>query len=107
MMWAAWQQQEAHWRPASDYWYAHSTFSESSAILRVPHPRLEEQMADNILTNRYVDIPCPSGKHARSIVTFRNHSAAALFCIPCEHAWTESTDHPALRDLHLDIAPGE
>ena len=61
----------------------------------------------NILTNRYVDIPCPSGKHSRSIVTFRNHSVAALFCMPCEHAWTESTEHPALRDLHLDIAPGK
>jgi len=69
----------------------------------------EEQMADerNVPINRYVDIPCPSGKHRRSVVTFRNHTVAALFCIPCEHAWTESTDHPALRDLQLDIALGE
>ena len=33
----------------------------------------------------------------RSLVTFRNHTVAAMFCIPCELAWTESTDHPELR----------
>jgi hypothetical protein len=60
----------------------------------------------NVLENRYVDIPCPSGKHLRS-VTFRNHSVAALFCIPCEDAWTESTGHPALCHLHLDVMPRE
>jgi hypothetical protein len=58
----------------------------------------------NVIVNRYVDIPCPSGKHRRSIVTFRNHSVAAMFCIPCEHAWTEPTDQPALQDLGLDSA---
>ena len=52
---------------------------------------------------RYVDIPCPSGKHEQSLVTFRNHTTAAMFCIPCEHAWTESTTHPELRHLGLDL----
>ena len=60
-------------------------------------------LADTLI-NRHVNIPCPSGKHTRSLVTFRNHSVAAMFCIPCEHAWTESTDHPELRNLALDIA---
>jgi Zn ribbon nucleic-acid-binding protein len=57
----------------------------------------------DIIVNRYVNISCPSGKHQRSLVTFRNHSVAAMFCIPCEYAWTESTDHPELRDLALDL----
>lgn len=61
----------------------------------------------NVLENRYVNIPCPSGKHLRSVVTFRDHSVAALFCIPCEHAWTESTDHSELRHRHLDVMPSE
>ena len=56
----------------------------------------------NSLVRRYVNIPCPSGKHAQSILTFRNHTVAALFCIPCEVAWTEATTHPALRDIGLD-----
>jgi hypothetical protein len=43
--------------------------------------------------------------HLRSICTFRNHTVAAMFCIPCEHAWIESTSHPALRDFHLDRMP--
>jgi hypothetical protein len=60
---------------------------------------------ENTLVERFVDIPCPSGKHPRSLVTFRNHSVAAMFCIPCEHAWTESTNHPKLRDVGLDRAP--
>ena len=50
---------------------------------------------------RYVDIPCPSGKHPQSWVTFHNHTVAAMFCIPCEHAWTESTTNPELRHLSL------
>jgi len=58
----------------------------------------------NTLIHRYVDIPCPSGKHERSIVTFRNHTAAAMFCIPCEAAWTEATDHPELCRIALDRA---
>lgn len=53
---------------------------------------------------RYVKIPCPSGKHTRSLVTFRNHTVAAMFCIHCEQAWTESTDHPELRVLKSDAA---
>jgi hypothetical protein len=56
----------------------------------------------NTLIHRYVDIPCPSGKHQRSIVTFRNHSVAAMFCIPCEVAWTELTNHPELARIGLD-----
>ena len=60
--------------------------------------------ATNVLIQRYVDIPCPRGKHPRSIVTFRNHTVAAMFCVPCEQAWTESTEHPALRDILVDIA---
>ena len=60
-------------------------------------------MAYNVLTNRYVDIPCPSGTHQQSLVTFRNHTVAAMFCIPCEHAWTESTMHPELLFLSLDV----
>ena len=67
-------------------------------------------MIDPALTaTRYVDIPCPSGKHQQSIVTFRNHSVCALFCIPCEHAWTESSSHPELehRPLDIDSEPSE
>lgn len=56
----------------------------------------------NTLVHRYVNIPYPSGEHQRSIVTFRNHNVAAMFCIPCEAAWTEPTDHPELRQLALD-----
>jgi len=56
----------------------------------------------NTLFQRFVDVPCPSRKHKRSICTFRNHTVAAMFCIPCEHAWTEPTSHPALRRLALD-----
>ena len=58
----------------------------------------------NILVHRYVNIPCPSGKHQRSLVTFRNHTVAAMFCMPCEHAWTEQTTHPELRNVALDRA---
>lgn len=56
----------------------------------------------NSLVQRYVKIPCPSRKHQRSIVTFRNHSVAAMFCVPCEVAWTELTNHPELRAIGLD-----
>jgi hypothetical protein len=58
----------------------------------------------NPLMQRYVNIPCPSGKHRRSVVTFRNHSVAAMFCIPCEVGWTEPTNHPELRDFAPDSA---
>ena len=57
-----------------------------------------------LLHQRYVNIPCPSGRHRRSVVTFRNHSVAAMFCIPCEVAWTEPTTHPELRDMGPDSA---
>ena len=59
---------------------------------------------ENTVIHRYVDIPCPSGKHQQSLVTFRNHTVAAMFCIPCEHAWTELTTHPELRNVTLDTA---
>jgi hypothetical protein len=54
------------------------------------------------LDHRYVNVPCPSGKHQRSIVTFRDHTVAAMFCIPCKRAWTEATSRPELRDVGLD-----
>ena len=63
---------------------------------------MAQQFTPNTLVHRYVNIPCPSGKHTRSIVTFRNHTVAAMFCMPCEHAWTESTDHPMLRAIGVD-----
>lgn len=63
------------------------------------------QIASNLLIHRYVDIPCPSGRHSRSVVTFRNRTVVAMFCIPCEHAWTESAQHPLLSALELDSEP--
>jgi hypothetical protein len=51
---------------------------------------------------RYVDVPCPSGKHQRSMLTFRSHAVACMFCVPCEHGWTEPTTHPALSGLATD-----
>jgi hypothetical protein len=60
-------------------------------------------MAETIISSRFVEIPCPSGKHQRSIVTFRNHFIAVLFCVSCEHGWTESADHPALQQIPVDI----
>ena len=56
----------------------------------------------NTLVHRYVDIPCPSRKHKRSLVAFRNHHVVAMFCIPCEHAWTESAQHPQLAAMPRD-----
>ncbi len=53
----------------------------------------------------YVPIPCPSGKHAQSLVTLRNYATAAMFCIDCEQAWTEETSHPALRALPVTVIP--
>jgi len=55
-----------------------------------------------VLVNRYVDIPCPTRKHQRSIVTFRSHNVAAMFCVPCEMAWTEPTTRAQLRELPSD-----
>jgi len=54
------------------------------------------------VVHRYVKIPCPSGKHARSIVTFRDHTVASMFCAPCDVAWDQSIDHPELQHLRLD-----
>lgn len=58
----------------------------------------------NTLVHRYVSIPCPTGRHTRSIVTFRNHTVAAMFCIPCEQAWTEPTNRAELRAIGVDNA---
>jgi hypothetical protein len=74
-----------------------SRFSEVIAMVESPG-------AFNAILHRYVNIPCPSGRHSRSVVTFRNHTVAAMFCIPCEQAWTELTSHPELRDISLDEA---
>ena len=57
---------------------------------------------ENSLISRYVDIPCPTGAHPQSLVTFRNHTVAAMFCIPCEVAWTEPTSRPWLAAMGLD-----
>jgi len=53
----------------------------------------------NIIVHRYVNIPCPSGKHSRCVVTFRDHTVAAMCCIPCEVPWVEPTSRQELRDL--------
>ena len=63
---------------------------------------LAPRQPTNQIVHRSVDIPCPSGEHRRSLVTFRNHTVAAMFCIPCEHAWTEPTTHPLLLNMPLD-----
>lgn len=65
---------------------------------------MAQNIPTNVLVHRLVSIPCPSGKHQSSIVTFRNHTVAAMFCLPCEYAWTELTSHPKLRDIGLDSA---
>jgi hypothetical protein len=57
---------------------------------------------DNPRDLRYVNIPCPSGLHDRSIVTFRDYVTAVMFCINCEQAWTEPTSHPELRAMVVD-----
>jgi hypothetical protein len=58
----------------------------------------------NVIVQRCVNISCPSGKHDRSLVTFRNHSVAAMFCLGCEVAWTQSTEHPDFWNVGVDIA---
>ena len=65
---------------------------------------MTQPQQSNLLVHRYVDIPCPSRKHPRSIVTFRDHTVVAMFCLPCEHAWTESADRRELQDIALDRA---
>ena len=51
---------------------------------------------------RSVDVPCPSGKHPRSMLTFRSHRVAAMFCVPCQKGWAEPVTHHALRHLASD-----
>ena len=63
-----------------------------------------QEIHPNTIIHRRVNIPCPSGKHKQSLVTFRNHTVAAMFCIPCEVAWTLSTSHPQLKNIGLDKA---
>jgi hypothetical protein len=63
---------------------------------------MAQKPLENVLIQRYIGIPCPSGTHTHSIVTFRNHTVAAMFCIPCEHAWTEPTSHPLLQFIGVD-----
>ena len=65
---------------------------------------MARHVPNDFLIHRVVNIPCPSGKHQTSIVTFRNHTVAAMFCVPCERAWTELTSHPELRDIGVDSA---
>lgn len=59
-------------------------------------------LADRAFVPRSIDVPCPSGKHQRAMLTFRSHAVACMFCVPCEHGWTEPTTHPALCDLATD-----
>jgi len=56
--------------------------------------------------HRYVDIPCPTRKHPRSLVAFRSHTVAAMFCIPCAMAWTEPTTRAQLHDVPHDKDDG-
>ena len=65
---------------------------------------MAHQTPPDTLVHRIVKISCPSKKHPHSVVTFRNHTVAAMFCIPCEVAWTESTAHPELQAIGLDSA---
>jgi len=52
---------------------------------------------------RYVNVPCPSGQHQRSMLAFRSHTEATLFCIPCEEGWTQPVTHPELRGRPIDV----
>jgi hypothetical protein len=61
-----------------------------------------DSIPPNTIVHRYVNIACPSGKHLQSLVTFRNHTVAAMFCIPCERAWTEPTSRAELSHVGLD-----
>ena len=79
------------------------SFPPSCGLPHLRNPSIAmAQPPHDYLDHRYVDIPCPSGKHQRSLVTFRNHAVAAMFCIPCEHAWTETVEHPLLIGMHRD-----
>ena len=57
---------------------------------------------DNTPVHRTVNIPCPSGKHQQSLVTFRDHTVAVMFCVPCEEAWTEPITHAEIRAMPVD-----
>ena len=46
------------------------------------------------VADRWVKVPCPTGMHEWSIVTFRDHTVVALLCVPCEVGWTQSSEHP-------------
>ena len=88
-----------------------TSFSEPPLACGFPHLRslrspvvVLQNLESNTLVQRYVNISCPSGKRQRSIVTFRNHDVAAMFCIPCEEAWTEPTQRDELRNMSLDRA---
>ena len=52
-----------------------------------------------------VPIPCPSGKHSSSILSYRDFNMAALFCWPCEVAWTVSPFHPEIQHIPTEIMP--
>src|SRR5688500_7450199 len=67
-----------------------------------PKARVPNDPPSGEFLHRCVDVPCPSGKHQRSMLTYRSHSIAAMFCVPCQKGWTEPTTHPALRDLATD-----
>ena len=63
---------------------------------------MAREIPENSLVHRYVNIPCPGGMHETSIVTFKNHSLAVMFCIPCEAVWTVPTNHPELEHIDRD-----
>ncbi len=67
-----------------------------------PKVRVPNDPPSGEFLQRCVDVPCPSGKHQRSMLTYRSDSIAAMFCVPCQKGWTEPTTHPALRDLAID-----
>jgi hypothetical protein len=59
----------------------------------------------NILVHATSMSPAQAGSIGGRFGTFRNHTVAAMFCLPCEHAWTEPTSHPGLQNLGLDRIP--
>lgn len=63
---------------------------------------MSPEIPQNSLVHRYANIPCVTGKHQTSIVTFKNHSVAVMFCIPCEDVWTVPTTHPELKHIERD-----
>ena len=60
---------------------------------------------DDKIVNRHVNIPCPSGKHQHSLVTFRNRLPRTLvfWCSARDHRW--SADEPGTpKQLNLEKA---